>query len=73
MKYAIVKISEAEKNGISSNNHLVKDGFMIVNEKEIIYSKIEGNNFEEKILNIKGEIYSNNSIKIKIKKDGYKL
>lgn len=73
MRYAIIKISEAEKNGISSDNHLVHNDAMIVSEKEIANSNIEGNSFEAIIDRMGGKSYSNFDIKIKIKKDGYRL
>lgn len=73
MRYAIIKISEAEKNGISSDNHLVHNDAMIVSEKEIANSNIVGNSFEDKIDRMGGKSYSNFDIKIKIKKDGYRL
>ena len=72
MRYAVVKIERAESFGISSKNHFKKEGVMIVNEREIEYSKAVGNNFEEKVASIGGDIRSKTSIKKEIK-NGWKL
>ena len=72
MRYAIITIERAESIGISADNHFKKNGEVIVNEREIEYSDAEGNNFEEKIAFLSGEIKSKISIKKEIK-NGWKL
>ena len=72
MRYAIITIKSAESIGISADNHFKKNGEVIVNEREIEYSDAEGNNFEEKIAFLSGEIKSKISIKKEIK-NGWKL
>lgn len=72
MRYAIITIKSAESIGISADNHFKKNGEVIVNEREIEYSKAVGNNFEEKVASIEGDIRSKTSIKKEIK-NGWKL
>lgn len=72
MRYAIIKIERAESIGISPEYHFKKDGMIVVNEKEIEYSKATGSTFEEKIASIEGDIRSKTSIKKEIK-NGWKL
>lgn len=70
MKYALVNISQAESAGIRSDGHRkTTNGYMIVNEKEVMQCASLHGTMEQRSLSIGGETMSLRELQDKISKN----
>lgn len=56
MRYVILKKYDANIVDIDIKFHKVHDEFVIINEKELMFSKAKGDTFEKKVKSVNGEI-----------------
>lgn len=71
MKYVIAKSKIALSVGISKKGHIVNNGFIIMNEKEIMNCEFLEGSIEERVQTLGGTIYTNTEINNIINEGGW--